>query len=176
MWINSLWQIFLSASSSTSLSHPGLKKPIILSTNWIPVLEQLCWSPFTLSPSLPLSLFHSPSLCSSHLGDSSMHAAANLSRCLSGCCVSLLCAPLFFQRITPRTALHSFPHISISPPSFILYLHSSHTICSYLCRALLLSALLFVKIFFTPKPSCARRRGFGCSLRSRFRWNWTLWI
>lgn len=92
-----------------------------------------------------------------------MHAASNVSRCLSGCSVYALCATLFSSPLSYAlygTALHCTAHLSstlLTSPSLLhlslfflfLYLHPSHTARSYLCCALLRSAPLFGKIQYT---------------------------
>ena len=92
-------------------------------SNYVGLLSlslSLCVS---LSLSLSVSLFHSPSLHSSHLGDSSMHAAANLSRCLSGCSVYVLCSPLLSSALlSSSSALPCTLHCThfLTSPSLLL--------------------------------------------------------
>lgn len=150
----------------------------------------------SFSISLSLSLPFSLTLSFSHLGDSSVHAASNLSRCLSGCSVYALCATLLSSPLSYAlygTALHysslfSSPHISISPPSFSLLSLSlpaslSHyTLLSPLCIAALCSfvwentvhsGLFRARAEYTPATG---RRGFRCFWCSRFGLSWTLWV
>lgn len=149
------------------------------------LLDLLWFFPLSLSPSLTLSLFHS--LCF-HLGDSSVHAASNLSHCLSGCSVYALCDSLFLSSFL-SAVLHCIPrlssaHISISPHSrslfLFLYLRLSHPMRSYPCCALLRSAPLFGKIlysliFFRARAECTSAtggRGIWHSWCSRFDLPW----
>lgn len=159
-------------------------------------------SPLTLSPSLSPSLPFSLTLFFSHLGDSSVHAASNVSRCLSGCSVYALCATLFSSPLSYAlygTALHCTAllssallfsplvssHLHLSSVFLLfLYLHPSHshTLLSLLCIAALCSfvwentvhsGLFCVRAEYAPAFG---RRGFRCSWCSRFGLYWTLWV
>ncbi len=112
-----------------------------------------------LSSSLPLSLSISP------LGDSSVHAASNLSHCLSGCSVYALCATLLFSPLC-ATALHCtariYSHLHLSSFSFPLFSLplpaslSLYTLLSFLCIAVLCSIVWENNIhsgFFAPELS-----------------------
>ncbi len=176
--------------SSLFLFHPILKG-LISACSSIALDLILFLLIHTFSLSLHVFLPVSLSLSFSPLGDSSVHAASNLSHCLSGCSVYALCATLLFFplcAILHCPALLLSPLISISPPSLslfflFLYLPFFHTTHSHLCYALLRSAPFFGKILFTLAFFCARAeytpasggRGFRCSC-SRFDLPWTLWI
>lgn len=108
-----------------------------------------------LSISLSISLLYSLSV--SHLGDSSVHAASNLSRYQSGCSVYALCAALLSSPLFSAlycTALHctsllSSPLISISPRSVSLFslplpASLSHALISFVHCCTLLHCLGFL--------------------------------
>lgn len=160
---------------------------VLLDFNWFsPLSLSLSSSP---SFSLTLSFFHS--LCF-HLGDSGVHAASNLSHCLSGCSVYALCDSLFLSSLL-SAVLHCIPrlssaHISISPHSrslFPLPLPASlspYALFSLLCIAALCSAVwenTLPSHFFRARAECTSAtggRGIRCSWSSRFDFPWIPWI
>lgn len=162
-------------SSSGDVLFPCTPSPLLLFINCI---ESCFMSPPSLSLSRPLSvsLIHSSAL--SHLGDSSVHAGSNLSRCLSGCSVYARCAALLSSplcTILHCTALHISPHISISPSLSLLSLSLPASLS--LCCSVLHSALLFG--FFRARAEYTSATGGGgsrCSWVSRFGLPWTPWI
>ncbi len=125
-----------------------------------------------------------------------MHAAPNLSRCLSGCSVYALCAALLSSAlpyalyctallIYPLLSSHlhlssfSFSLLSLSLPAFL----SHYTLLSLLCIAVLCSAVwentVHSGAFFRARADytpATGGRGFRCSWCSRFGLPWTLWI
>lgn len=121
-----------------------------------------------------------------------MHAASNLSHCLSGCSVYALCDSLFLSSLL-SAVLHCIPrlssaHISISPHSrslFPLPLPASlspYALFSLLCIAALCSAVwenTLPSHFFRARAECTSAtggRGIRCSWSSRFDFPWIPWI